>query len=64
MKIRNRNENYRYIEYLESAIDKAEQAIDTITYMSYPDMNKRTIAELRKAIDIMDKMLNTCIFKP
>lgn len=64
MKIRNKNENRVFADYLESAIDKTQQAIDSITYSSYPDMNKRTIAELEKAIDIIDKALNTCIFKP
>ena len=44
MKIRNKNENYYYIKHLESAIDEAKQAIDAITYVSYPEMNQRTIA--------------------
>ena len=64
MKIRNKNENYRYADYLESAIDKAQQAIDNITYTCYPEINQRTIAKLREAICMMDEALDTCIFKP
>ena len=64
MKIRNKNENYNYVEYLESAIDKAMQAVDSITYTSYPEINQRTIAKLGKAISMMEDALETCIFKP
>ena len=64
MKIRNKNENYYYIKHLESAIDEAKQAIDAITYVSYPEMNQRTIAKLKKSISTMEDMLNMCIFKP
>lgn len=64
MKIRNKTENYCFTEYLESAIDKAEQAVDTITYTSYPQINQRAIAKLKKAISIMDDVLDGCIFKP
>lgn len=64
MKIRNKNENIQFIKHIESAIDELKQAIDSITYTSYPDINKRTIATLEKAIDIMENVLNNCIFKP
>lgn len=64
MKIRNKNENIRFTKHIESAIDEIKQAIDCITYESYPDINKRTIATLEKAIDIMENVLNNCIFKP
>lgn len=64
MKIRNKNENHDYTKYLKSAIDEAEQAIDSITYTSYPEMNKRTIEKLKKAIDMMEDALEACIFKP
>jgi len=64
MKIRNKNENRIFVDHVESAIDKAEQAIDSITYTSYPEMNKRTIEKLKKAIDMMEDALNMCIFKP
>lgn len=64
MKIRNKNENQPFIEYLESAISEAEQAIDSITYTSFPEINNRTIAQLKKAIDIMVNVKSTCIFKP
>lgn len=64
MKVRTRTENYHFNEYLESAIDKAEQAVDSITYTAYPEMNKRTIDNLKKAIDLMEDALEACIFKP
>ena len=64
MRIRNKNENQNFIEHLESAVDKAEQAIDNITYTFYPQMNKRTIEKLKKAINILEEVQEMCIFKP
>lgn len=64
MKIRNKNENVQFARHIKSAIDEIEQAIDTITYTSYPEINQRTIITLKKAIDIMENVLNNCIFKP
>ena len=64
MKIRNKNENIDYAEYLKSAISEARQAVDAITYTSYPEVNQRTIAKLNKAIHMMNEALDTCIFKP
>lgn len=64
MRVRNKNENIDFINYIKSAIDDVEQAIDGITYISYPEMNKRTKENLKKAIAIMEDTLNMCIFKP
>ena len=64
MKIRNKNENRQFIEHLYNAIDEIEQAIDTITYESFPDINKKTIVTLEKTIDIIKNVLKNCIFKP
>lgn len=64
MKIRNKNENRKYIEYIESAIDKTQQSIDSITYAIYPDINKNTIKKLEKAIELMEDAMEACIFKP
>lgn len=64
MKVRNKNENIRYRSHIESSMDEIKQAIDTITYPSYPDINKRTIEKLKNAINIIDDALNSCIFKP
>ncbi len=64
MKIRNRNENVQFIEHLKIAVDELEQAIDNITYISYPEVNQRTITTLKKAIDIIKNVLGNCIFKP
>ena len=39
MKIRNKNDNHDYTEFLKLAISEAKQAVDTITYESYPEIN-------------------------
>lgn len=64
MKIRNKNENKQFIEHLNNAIYEIKQAIDSITYESFPDTNKRTIATLEKTIDILENVMKNCIFKP
>lgn len=64
MRIRNKNENIEFVNNIKSAIEDVEQAIDGVTYISYPEMNKRTRENLRKAIAIMEDTLNMCIFKP
>lgn len=64
MKIRNKNENNRYIKYLESAIDEAQQSIDSITYSTYPEINRRTIKKIKEAIELMEDAMEACIFKP
>jgi hypothetical protein len=64
MKIRNKNENKQFIEHLNNAIYEIKQAIDSITYESFPETNKRTITTLEKAIDILENVLKNCIFKP
>lgn len=64
MKIRNKNDNTEYTEFLKSAISEAKQAVDSITYESYPEINQRTIARLRKAIHVMREAIDTPIFKP
>lgn len=64
MKIRNKNDNMEYTEFLKSAISEAKQAVDAITYESYPEINQRTIARLRKVIHVMNEVIDTPIFKP
>lgn len=64
MKIRNKNENKQFAEHLNNAIYEVKQAIDCITYESFPDINKRTVATLGKTIDILENVLKNCIFKP
>ena len=64
MKIRNKNDNHDYTEFLKSAISEAKQAVDAITYESYPEINHRTIARLRKVIHVMSEAIDTPIFKP
>lgn len=57
-------ENYRFEDYLKSAIDKAEQAISNITYSYYPEVNKDVIARIEKAISILEDAVDSDIFKP
>jgi hypothetical protein len=64
MKIRNKNENIQFIKHIENATDELRQAIDSITYISYPEVNQRTITTINKAIDILENVLRNCIFKP
>ena len=51
-------------EYLESAIDKAEQAVSNISYYSYPEINKEVIETIEKAIDFLEDALDMEIFRP
>lgn len=64
MKIRNQIEKAPYVAYLKSAMSEVEQAIDSITYTAYPELNKRTIEKLQEVIDLLDKASAACIFKP
>lgn len=64
MKIRTQSENYSFIENLESAIGKTQEAIGSISYPSYPNINKETIIKLEMAISIMEDVLEMDIFKP
>lgn len=64
MKVRSKNENVRYADYIETAMDYIEQAVDSITYSAYPEMNRRTIAKLKEAISILDAASAAPIFKP
>lgn len=55
---RSQEDNRRFTEYLESAIDKAEQAISNITYSSYPETNELTIRKIRNACKILEEVLD------
>lgn len=56
--------NNRFVEYLESAIDKAEQAVSNIYYSSYPEINKEVIVKIEKAVALMEDALDMEIFRP
>lgn len=56
--------NNHFVEYLESAIDKAEQAVSNISYYSYPEINKEVIETIEKAIDFLEDALDMEIFRP
>jgi len=64
LKVRNKNENVRYINHLAEAMDQLVQAADCITYSSYPDINKKLIAKLDDIVDELDKCAHAFIFKP
>ena len=64
MKVRNKNEKVAYLNYLAEATDSIKQAIDNITYLAYPDLNKRTAAKLAEAITILEAAAAIPIFKP
>lgn len=55
---RTEEDNILFCEYLESAIDKAEQAISNITYSSYPEINDLTKREIRNACNILEEVLD------
>lgn len=64
VKIRNKSENVDYTRYLKAAIDDIKQASDSITYTSFPEVNRRTIAQLKNAISTLEAMMSACVFKP
>lgn len=64
MKIRTHDENYSLIENLESAIGKTQEAISSISYSSYPNLNRDAIIKLETAIMMMEDVLEMGIFKP
>jgi hypothetical protein len=64
MKVRNKNDNIRYVDHLDEAIDKVEQAIDDITYSSYPELNKRLITKLQEVAELLEACSHAAVFKP
>ena len=64
MKVRNTTENKYYRRLLEEAIDRIEQAADSVTYSAYPEINKGLIAKLRKSVYMLEYAMEAGIFKP
>lgn len=64
MKVRTKTENSRYVDFLEEAIDRIEQATDSITYTAYPEINRRLIAKLEEAMCTLEEAMEACTFKP
>lgn len=56
-------QNTEYIDLMESAIDKAEQAIAHITYTSFPQVNSDTIEKIKGACRILEEALQAEIYK-
>ena len=64
MKVRNKTENVYYRSLLKDAVDNAKEAIDSISYESYPDLNHNTVTKLEEAIRILNSAIAAPIFKP
>jgi hypothetical protein len=64
MKIRNKKENSAYTGYLKIAIDQIDQAVDSVTYSSYPELNQGVITKLSEAIKLLEACTAAGIFKP
>ena len=64
MKIRNKKENTAYAEYLRTAIDQIEQAVDSVTYPTYPELNQGVITKLNDAIKLLDACTTAGILMP
>lgn len=48
--IRTEEENKRFLELLESAEEKLNQALSEITYSSFENLNKSTIQDIKNII--------------
>jgi hypothetical protein len=64
MKIRNKNENAAYVQYLKDAIAQVKQASDCVSYECHPELNKRLIAKLDEITHLLDTCTTACVFKP
>lgn len=64
MKVRNKTENSQYIEALNDAVADINQAIDNITYVAHPEVNRRLIEKLEEALETIDEAKRAGIFKP
>ena len=64
MRVRNKKENSDYVEYLETAIDLINQAIDSVSYQGYPEINQNLIAKLEEAKGLLETCSRAGVFKP
>jgi hypothetical protein len=64
MRVRNKKENSDYVEYLETAIDLINQAIDSVSYPGYPEINQNLIAKLEEAKGLLEACSRAGVFKP
>jgi len=58
------NNTQKYMGHITSAIDKAEQALSSITYTSHSDVNEEPIKLINKAIELLEKAQDSTIYKP
>lgn len=56
--IRTEEENKRFLELLESAKDKLDQALSEITYMNFKNINSIMEKEIKNIIDNIEKIEN------
>lgn len=56
-------ENTEFIALIESAIDKADQAIGHITYGVFPQVNAELIVKIKNACCILEEVLESEIYK-
>lgn len=47
-------DNVNFCKYMDEAVDKSVQAISSITYESYPELNKVTIDKIKEAIKLLN----------
>lgn len=57
-------ENTEFIDLMESTIDKAEQAIDHITYSCFPEINAELRKQIQKACRILEDTLESEVYRP
>jgi hypothetical protein len=64
MKVRNKNDNADYVNHLKAAMCQIDLAIDSVTYVSHPELNKQLIAKLMEINSLLDTCTRIGIFKP
>ena len=47
-----------YVEHMEQAIDKIDQAISSVSYLNYPDKNKEIKDELDNIMIKLEQLKN------
>jgi hypothetical protein len=61
VKAMNEKSKYDFLNYLDNAIDKIDQAIPCISYSSYPERNKKIIDELQEISYRLEELKNSNI---
>lgn len=61
---RTEKENDRYITFIKSAIDEAEQSINCITYSFFPEVNAELRKKIQTACCLLEEAIESEIYKP